>query len=89
MWATVSQVRILSATSLGGSAVVNNDTVAKLATITVVMIALTLWMTIDRSHRRLANLPTDFSASRRQTKPSAQPDFSIPIAKTRIGESES
>jgi hypothetical protein len=46
-------------------------------------------MTIDRSHRRLANLPTDFSASRRQTKPSAQPDFSIPIAKTRIGESES
>jgi hypothetical protein len=68
---------------------VNNDTVAKLATVTVVMIVLTLWMTIDRSHHRLANLPTDFSASRRQTKPSAQPDFSIPVEKTRIGASGS
>jgi hypothetical protein len=69
--------------------ILNNDTVAKLAIITAAVIALTVWLAIERVHRREANLPTEFSASRRQTKPSAQPNFSIPDGKSRMGTSAS
>jgi hypothetical protein len=55
----------------GAGAFLNSNILAKLVVTTVVMIALTLWLAIERTGLRHANLPTDISASRRQKQPMA------------------